>query len=62
MKIHYNIPAEVDSAILSLCESLEALLDHADMGEIHDDDTRDAVERAKRALAAAHALRLCVAH
>ena len=60
MKIHY-IPAEVDSAIMSLCESIEALLDHADMGEIHDDDTRDAVERAKCALASAHALRLCVA-
>ena len=60
MKVHH-VPAEVDSAIMSLCESIAALLEHADMGEIHDDDTRDAVERAKSALAAAHALRLCVA-
>lgn len=61
MKI-YHVPPEVDSAVLSLCESLEALLEHADMGEIHDDDTRDAVEQAKSALASALALRLCVAH
>ena len=60
MKIH-RVPPEIDATILSLCESLEALLEHADMGEIHDDDTRDAVEQAKLALASAHALRLCVA-
>lgn len=59
MKVHH-VPAEVDSAILSLCESLDALLEHADMGEIHDEETRDAVEKAKGALACAHALRLCV--
>ena len=61
MKIHH-VPAEVDSAILSLCESLEALLDHADMGEIHDEETRETVERAKCVLASAHSLRPCVAH
>lgn len=61
MKIHH-VPAEVDSAIMSLCESLEALLEHADMGEIHDDETREVVERARCALATAHALRLCVVH
>ena len=61
MKTHY-VPPEVDSAILSLCESLEALLEHADMGEIHDDDTREVVERAKTVLASAMSLRLCVAH
>lgn len=58
MKTHY-VPAEVDSAILSLCASLEALLEHADMGEIHDDETRETVEQAKTALASALALRLC---
>lgn len=61
MKI-YHVPAEVDSAILSLCESLEALLEHADMGEIHDEETREVVEQAKSTLASALALRLCVAH
>lgn len=60
MKTHY-VPAEVDSAVLSLCESLEALLEYADMGEIHDDETREAVERAKSTLASAMSLRLCVA-
>ena len=60
MKIHH-VPAEVDSAIMSLCESIEALLEHADMGEIHDEETRDAVEKAKSALALALALRLCAA-
>lgn len=60
MKVHH-VPAEVDSVILSLCESLDAMLEHADMGEIHDEETRDAVEKAKVALAFAHALRLCVA-
>lgn len=59
VKTHY-VPPEIDAAIMSLCESLEALLEHADMGEIHDDETRDAVERAKLALASALALRLCV--
>lgn len=61
MSVHY-IPAEVDAAVLSLCESLEALLEHADMGEIHDDETRETVERAKSALESAMSLRLCVAH
>ena len=60
MTIHH-VPAEVDSVVISLCESLDALLEHADMGEIHDEETRDAVEKAKSALACAHALRLCVA-
>ena len=60
MSVHY-VPAEVDATILSLCESLEALLEHADMGEIHDDETRETVERAKSALASAMSLRLCVA-
>ena len=57
----YHVPPEVDAAILSLCESLEALLEHADMGEIHDEETREVVERAKSALASAMSLRLCVA-
>lgn len=61
VKIHH-VPAEVDATILSLCESLEALLEHADMGEIHDDDTRGVVEQAKAALASALAMRLCAAH
>ena len=61
VKTHY-IPSEVDSAILSLCESLDALLEHADMGEIHDEETRETVEQAKCALAFAHSLRICVAH
>jgi hypothetical protein len=60
MKIHH-VPAEVDSAIMSLCESLGAMLEHADIGEVRDDDTKQVVERAKRVLATAHALRLCVA-
>ena len=58
MKTHH-VPAEVDSAVIALCASLEALLEHADMGEIHDDETREVVERAKSALASALALRLC---
>lgn len=58
----YYVPPEVDAAILSLCESLEALLEHADMGEIHDKETREVVERAKCALSSALALRLCVAN
>ena len=61
MKIHH-VPPEIDATILSLCESLESLLEHADMGEIHDDETREVVERAKSALSSALALRLCVAH
>lgn len=60
MKTHH-VPAEVDATIMSLCESLDALLEHADMGEIHDDETRETVEQAKTALASALALRLCVA-
>ena len=60
MKTHY-VPPEVDSAVLALCESLEALLEHADMGEIHDEETREVVEQAKCALASAMSLRLCVA-
>lgn len=58
MKTHH-VPPEIDATILSLCESLEALLDHADMGEIHDDETQEVVERAKTVLASALALRLC---
>ena len=60
MSVHY-VPPEIDATILALCESLEALLEHADMGEIHDEETREVVERAKTALASALALRLCVA-
>ena len=58
MKTHH-VPPEIDATILALCESLESLLEHADMGEIHDDETREVVERAKCALASALALRLC---
>lgn len=58
MSVHH-VPPEIDAAILSLCESLEALLEHADMGEIHDEETREVVEQAKSALASALALRLC---
>lgn len=61
MSVH-RVPPEIDATIMSLCESLDALLEHADMGEIHDDETQEVVERAKSALASALALRLCVAH
>lgn len=57
----HHVPPEIDATILALCASLEALLEHADMGEIHDDETRETVEQAKCALASALALRLCVA-
>ena len=60
MNVHYVSP-EIDATILSLCESLEALLEYADMGEIHDEETRETVEQAKSTLASALALRLCVA-
>lgn len=58
MSVHH-VPPEIDATILALCASLEALLEHADMGEIHDDETRETVEQAKSALASALALRLC---
>ena len=61
MNIHY-VPPEIEATILSLCDSIKDLLEHADMGEIHDEETREVVERARCSLAIALALRLCVAH